>query len=305
MPNHIRRLPKRPLLASLSGPVSVVAPARRSRADRGAYLYIAPAFGLAILFSFFSMAVSFYASLHQWDPFVGKGEFVGLDNYRRNLVGEDSVFWIALVNTSLYVVMALVGMLLSSLPLALLCRKAAYLQGLFRTVYFIPSITPGVVVALIFYQIFGVWGQLLDSSATALPAIALMGVWSGAGYNMLIFLAGLNEIPEEFYDAARIDGANPLQEFWRITIPLLRNTLTFVTVMTIIGAYQVFTSVYVMTQGGPERATEVLAFNIFINAFSVAGQMGYASAAAWLLFAVIAVFVVIQMRIFQSRRIYD
>lgn len=285
--------------------MSVTARSKRPRVDWSAYLYIAPAFGLAILFSFFSMGVSFWASLHDWDPFIGAGAFVGLENYRRNLLGDDSVFWVALKNTTAYVGMALVGMLVTALPLALLCRKAAYLQGLFRTVYFIPSITPGVVVALIFYQIFGVWGQLLDSSATALPAIALMGVWSGAGYNMIIFLAGLNEIPQDFYDAARIDGASPLQEFRKITMPLLTNTVTFVTVMTIIGAYQVFTSVYVMTQGGPERSTEVLAFNIFINAFSVAGQMGYASAAAWLLFAVIAVFVVIQMRMFKSRRIYD
>src|SRR5205823_3732046 len=202
----------------------------------------------------------------------------------------------ALRNTTAYVGMALVGMLGTALPLALLCRKARYLQGLFRTLYFIPSITPGVVVALIFYQLFGVWGKLLDSSATALPALALMGVWSGTGYNMLLFLAGLSEIPQDFYDAARIDGAGALDEFRHITLPLLQNTVAFVTVMTIIGAYQVFTSVYVMTQGGPERSTEVLAFNIFTNAFSVAGQMGYASAAAWLLFLVIGFFVIVQMR---------
>jgi multiple sugar transport system permease protein len=278
---------------------------KRARIHWSAYLYIAPAFGLALLFSFCSMAVSFYTSFHNWDPFVGGGQYVGLENYRRVLFGEDSVFWIALRNTTLYVLMAVAGMLLTALPLALLCRKAVYLQGLFRTLYFIPSITPGVVVALIFYQIFGVWGKLLDSSTTALAAIALMGVWSGAGYNMVIFLAGLSEIPSDFYDAARIDGANPIQEFRHITIPMLRNTLVFVTVMTIIGAYQVFTSVYVMTQGGPERSTQVLAYMVFVNAFSVAGQMGYASAAAWLLFVVISVFVVMQMRSFRSKRIYD
>ena len=278
---------------------------RRSRAEWGAYLYVAPAFLLAFLFSFFSMGVSFWTSLHNWDPFAGAGRYVGLDNYRRALFGVDSVFWIALRNTSVYVLMVLVGTLCTALPLALLCRKARYLQGLFRTIYFLPSITPGVVVALIFFQLFGIWGQWLDNSATALGAIALMGVWSGAGYNMLIFLAGLNEIPSDFYDAARIDGAGPLEEFRHVTIPMLRNTLVFVIVMTIIGAYQVFTSVFVMTQGGPERSTEVLAFNIFMNAFSVAGQMGYASAAAWLLFVVIGVFVVIQMRLLRSRRIYD
>ena len=121
----------------------------------------------------------------------------------------------------------------------------------------------------------------------------------------LLFLAGLSEIPADFYDAARIDGASPVQEFWHVTVPMLRNTLVFVTVLTIIGAYQVFTSVYVMTQGGPERSTQVLAYMVFINAFSVAGQMGYASAAAWLLFLVISFFVVVQMRSFRSKRIYD
>lgn len=276
-----------------------------TRAEWSAYLYIAPAFGLALLFSFFSMGVSLWTSLHDWDTVAGRGRFVGLENYHRVLFGVDSAFWVALRNTTFYVVMVLVGMLVVSLPLALLCRKARYLQGLFRTFYFLPSITPGVVVALIFYQIYGVWGGLLDRSATALPALASMGIWSGAGYNMLIFLAGLKEIPQDFYDAARIDGAGPLDEFRHVTLPLLRNTLVFVIVMTIIGAYQVFTSVYVMTQGGPERSTQVLAFDIFMNAFSVAGQMGYASAAAWLLFLVIGVFVVLQMRLLRSRRIYD
>ena len=280
-------------------------PLRHSRTDWTAYLYIAPALLLVFLFSFLSMGVSFWTSLHEWDAFAGGGRYVGLNNYRRVLFESDSAFWVALRNTTLYVLMVLVGMLCTALPLALLCRKARYLQGLFRTLYFIPSITPGVVVALIFYQIFGVWGNLLDRQSAALPALALMGIWSGAGYNMLLFLAGLMEIPTEFYDAARIDGAGPVAEFRHVTIPLLRNTTVFVTVMTIIGAYQVFTSVYVMTQGGPERSTEVLAFGIFVNAFSVAGQMGYASAMAWLLFLVIGAFVFLQMRLIRSRRIYD
>jgi multiple sugar transport system permease protein len=273
--------------------------------DWSPYLYIAPAFSLALLFSFFSMGVSFWTSLHEWDPFAGGGRFVGLDNYHRVLSGVDSLFWVSLRNTSVYVAMVLAGMLLTSLPLALLCRNVRSLQGVFRTLYFLPSITPGVVVALIFYQIFGVFGQPLDRAGTALGAIALMGIWSGAGYNMLIFLAGLNEIPTDFYEAARLDGANSWQEFWHVTLPMLRNTLVFVIVMTIIGAYQVFTSVYVMTQGGPEHSTQVLAFDIFMDAFSVAGQMGYASASAWLLFLVIGVFVAMQMRLLRSRRLYD
>ena len=170
-------------------------------------------------------------------------------------------------------------------------------QALFRTLYFLPSITPGVVLALVFFHIFGNYGQLLDRSWTALPALALLGVWAGAGYNMVIFLAGLTEIPNHLYEAADIDGANRWLQFRHVTIPLLRNTLVFVSVMTIIGSFQVFTSVYIMTNGGPERSTEVIAYTIFINAFAVAGQMGYASALAWILFLIILVLTLIQLKL--------
>ncbi|MFC1525975.1 carbohydrate ABC transporter permease [Candidatus Latescibacterota bacterium] len=269
------------------------------------YLYIAPAFAVVVVFSFVSMGVSFWASLQRYDAFAGGSGFVGLDNYRRALAGDDSYFWLAMRHTVVYVVLSVAGVLLTSLPLALLCLRARYGQALFRTLYFIPSITPGVVLALVFFHIFGVWGGLLDSAGSALPALALLGIWAGVGYNMVIFLAGLTEIPQHLYDAARVDGANRWQQFQHVTVPMLRNTLVFVTVMTIIGSFQVFTSVYIMTGGGPERSTEVIAYTIFLNAFSVAGQMGYASALAWLLFAAIFVFVLIQMRTFRSRRVYD
>lgn len=269
------------------------------------YLYIGPAFFFTILFSFVSMGLSLWISFRRYDPFAGDGGWVGLANYSRALLSDDSYFWLALKNTTFFVVMVVIGMLLTSLPLAMLCRRAKIGQTLFRTLYFVPSITPGVVVALVFLQIYGVWGKLLDHSNTALPALALMSVWTHSGYNMIIFLAGLSEIPEHLYEAARVDGANMWQQFVHVTIPMLRNTLVFVTVMTIIGAYQVFTSVYIMTKGGPERSTEVIAYSIFMNAFAVAGQMGYASALAWLLFLVVLVFVTLQMRAFRSRNLYQ
>lgn len=269
------------------------------------YAYIAPALTVACIFSFVSMGISLWVSFQHYDAFAGSSQFVGLDNYRRALTSPDSYFWLAMRHTAVYVVLSVVGVLVTALPLALLCLRAKVGQALFRTLYFLPSITPGVVLALVFYHIFGNYGQLLDRSWTALPALALLGVWAGAGYNMVIFLAGLTEIPQILYDAARVDGASRWQQFVHVTLPMLRNTLVFVTVMTIIGSFQVFTSVYIMTSGGPERSTEVIAYSIFVNAFAVAGQMGYASALAWLLFAVIFVFVFLQMRVFRSRRIYD
>jgi multiple sugar transport system permease protein len=269
------------------------------------YAYIAPAALVTTVFSFVSMGISFYASFHDYDAFAGASRFAGLSNYSRALFETDSYFWLAVRHTLFYALKSVVGVLLTALPLAMLCQNARKGQALFRTLYFLPSITPGVVVALVFFHLFGVWGRLLDSPATALPSLALLGVWSGAGYNMIIFLAGLTDIPQHLYDAARVDGAGRWSQFRHITIPMLRNTLVFVTVMTVIGAFQVFTSVYIMTGGGPERSTEVITYTIFINAFSVAGQMGYASAMGWLLFAVIFVFVFIQMRIFRSRNVYD
>ena len=269
------------------------------------YLYVAPALTVACVFSFVSMGISLWVSFHHYDAFAGASGFVGLDNYRRALFEPDSYFALAMRHTAVYVALSVAGTLVTALPLALLCLRAHYGQTLFRTLYFLPSITPGVVLALVFYHIFGNYGQLLDRSLTALPALVLLGVWAAAGYNMVIFLAGLTEIPRFLYDAARVDGASRWQQFRHVTVPMLRNTLVFVTVMTVIGSFQVFTSVYIMTSGGPERSTEVIAYSIFINAFAVAGQMGYASALAWLLFAATFVFVFLQMRLFRSRRIYD
>ncbi|MDA0337337.1 MAG: sugar ABC transporter permease [bacterium] len=269
------------------------------------YWYIAPAFAITVAFSFVSMGLSLHASLHDFDAFVGSTGFVGFDNYRRALFAEDSYFWLTMRTTVLYVIMSVFGVLITAVPLAMLCRRVPRGQAFFRTLYFLPSITPGVVIALIFYHLFGNWGQLLDRSDTALPALASLGVWAGAGYNMVIILAGLADIPPHLYEAARVDGAGLWQQFRHITVPMLRNTLVFVTVMTIISSFQVFTSVYIMTLGGPERSTEVIAYTIFINAFAVAGQMGYASALAWLLFVVVSFFVFLQMRIFRSRSVVD
>ena len=275
------------------------------RHQPAAYLFIAPAFAVITLFRLVSMGISLYVSLHDWDVVAGPGRYVGAGNYVRALTDHGSVFWLALRNTVLYVVMTVIGVLGTSLPLALLCRKARHGQTLFRILYFLPSITPMVVISLVWIWLLQSWSTLMDRPQTALLSIALVEVWQASGYNMLLFLAGLNDIPQEYYDAARVDGASRVQEFRHITLPLLRNTLVFVTVMLVVGSFQVFTQAYIMTNGGPQRSTEVLGLQVFRNAFSYAGQMGYASAMAWLLFAALFAFIMIQMRVFRSRRVHD
>jgi len=293
----------------------------REKSDSAGYLFVLPAAVVIVTFSFVAIAICFWVSLRHWDVLGSTSEFIGLDNYRRALFHPDSMFRLALLNTGWYVVMVVPCTLCTSFTLALMAQRLKHGSALIKTIYFIPSITPTVIISLVWFQLYDgfrlltrSWAHagwigdeinLLGATATAMPALALMAVWQASGYNMVIFLAGLSDIPQQFYDAASVDGAGRARQLWNITIPLLRNTLIFVSVMLIIGAFQVFTSVYIMTQGGPANSTEVMASLIFHNAFEATGQTGYACALAWLMFGVVFVFVMIQMKVFRSRRIYD
>lgn len=269
------------------------------------YLYVAPALLVICVFGFLAMGLSLWISLTRYDLVAGSHGYVGLANYREALSGKDSVFRVAFLNTFYYVVLAVPATLVVSLLLGLMAHRVRRAQAFFRTIYFLPTITPMVIVSLVWFQLLGVYGNPLGSVTWAMPAIALLGVWQGCGYFMVIFLAALSDIPQDFYDAASIDGANAWQQFRHVTIPLLRNTTAFVLVMLIIGAFQVFTQIYIMTNGGPAGSTDVLAAVVFKDAFQATGRAGYAAAMSWLMFLVVAVFVAIQMRLTRSGRIYD
>ena len=300
----------------MTGSARAEQPAMHPRTERTGYLFVLPAGVIIIAFSFVAIGISFWVSLRHWDVLAQSSTYIGLDNYRRALFDPDSLFPVALANTAWYVVMVVPCTLATSFILAMMAnRLKGTASAVVKTIYFIPSITPAVIVSLVWFQLYDAfrlmtqeWGHevnLLGLPATAMPALALMAVWQGSGYNMVIFLAGLADIPREMYDAASVDGAGRLRQLWYVTIPLLRNTLIFISVMLVIGAFQVFTSVYIMTQGGPANSTEVMASLIFHNAFEATGQTGYACALAWLMFAVVLVFVIIQMKVFRSRQIYD
>ena len=279
------------------------------------------------------MIVSFWVSLHHWDILIPVHPFVGLENYREVLFSPDTLFWVALANTSYYVLLVVPSVIVSAFLLALIAQRAPAGQPFFKAAFFLPSITPIVVVSLIWMWLYRFDGPLnsvlsaifvpvnvivtqaggtafappnwLVDARTAMPAVVVMSAWQACGYYSVIFLAGLADIPKEFYEAAEVDGAGAVRKLWYITIPLLRNTFVFVSVMLVITAFQVFTQVYIMTRGGPGSATEVMTSRIFKRAFQTYGGLGGACAMAWLLFAVVFIFVLVYMRIVRSRKLYE
>jgi multiple sugar transport system permease protein len=295
--------------------------------------FVFPATVIVLLFSFAAIAYSFWVSLHNWDILIPEHPYVGFDNYREVLFGRDTIFWIALGNTLYYVVLLVPSVLVTAFALSLLAYKAPYGQSFFKTAFFLPSVTPVVVISLIWMWLYRFDGPVnhalglaysglnplmhvfglaplsppnwLTDKSTAMPAIVIMSTWQAAGYYSVVFLAGLSEIPREFYEAAHVDGAGALKSLWYITLPLLRNTFVFVSVMLVIGGFQVFTQVYIMTRGGPGTATEVMTSAVFKRAFQSYGAMGTAAAMAWLMFAIVFVFVLVYMRLVRSRRLYD
>ena len=287
----------------------------RLRKTWAGYLFVSPAALLIILFSYVAMVFSLYISFFQWDIITERHTFVGIDNFRRAFAAP--VVQVSFKNTAIYVVAIVPGIVVGSLALAVLGNQVRRGRALFRTVYFIPTITPGVVVAMLWVWIFeptGALNRLLASigisgpnwlfdKGTALLAIIIMTLWSAMGYYMIIFMAGLSDIPEVFYEAAKVDGANRWATFWSITIPLLRNSLIFVFVTLTIGGFQMFTQVFIMTRGGPVQATQTVQYTIYQQAFQLL-EMGYASAISWMLFAVILFFSGLQLKLFLSRELY-
>ncbi len=238
-------------------------------------------------------------------------EFVGLENYRS--MPDDPLFFTTVKNT-LYFSAAFIPLsILVGLVLALLCHGKRRGMRVFRTAFFVPYVVNVVAVSLVWFWFYsptqGVINGVLStvgidgpawlvSTRWAMPAIIFLTVWKSFGYNMVLFLAGLQGIPEQLYEAATIDGANAWQRFRHITVPMLSPTTFFVVIISIIGSFQVFDQALVMTGGGPGVATTTLVLFIYQVGFQ-SFQMGYAAAAAWLLFVVVMVFTVIQ---FQAQR---
>jgi multiple sugar transport system permease protein len=278
------------------------------------YLFVAPATLYLVLFSFVPMVVAAYLSLYRWPLLNPDREFVGLGNYVEAL--RDPFFRGAFVNTLLYAAMSVPLGMLSSLAVAVLVSQKLRGMAFFRTLYYVPAVSSGVAISMVWIWVFmpqdglvnyclrlvGGAGDVdfLGDPHLVMPALVLMSMWIGLGPRMVIFLAGIQGIPQSLYESAQIDGAGAWQRFWHITLPMLVPTTFFVLVTSTIGAFQLFTPVYVMTKGGPRRATDVVVYHIFKEAWHKF-HIGSASAQSYVLLAVILVISLIQFRLMRRQ----
>lgn len=281
-----------------------------SRETIAGYLFLLPNIVGFVIFTALAVVASAGISLTEWD-LLSDPVFVGFDNYVE-LFTNDPLFRTVLWNTFYFTIVSVPASTIIALALALVFNTGLRMIPLFRTAYFLPVITATVVVALIwrwFYNPdFGIlnyvlWRLGVDSPPNwlasrtwAMPAIIIMATWKQVGYNMVIFLAGLQAIPSTLYEAASIDGAGRWRRFLNITLPLLTPTTFFVLVISIIGSLQVFDAVLVLTDGGPANATRTMVYHIWQEAF-VFLEMGYAAAVAWVLFFIVFLVTLAQWRL--------
>jgi multiple sugar transport system permease protein len=271
---------------------------RRRGDGRIASLFAAPSMTGLALFTLFPIAMSLVMAFFRW-PAVGAREFTGLSNFADLL--HDAVFRRALFNTLLFVVLYLPLNLIVSVGLAVWISPRMKGRRALRVLFFLPVVTPMVANAIVWrliYQPNGlIDGTLQSVTGTHAPnflgehgwamfAVVAMSVWQGFGYNMLVFSAALDAIPEQILDAAQLDGARPWQLFFRVTLPMISPSMFFASTMTLITSFQVFTQPFLLTGGGPGVDTETLMMFVYNQGFSIY-QFGFASAAAWILFVLI------------------
>jgi multiple sugar transport system permease protein len=272
--------------------------------------------GIFFVFTLVPVAYALFLSFTNYDVFT-KMDWVGVANYQD--VFEDELFWRAFWNTTTYTAWSIPISMGIGLGLALLLNQKLTGLGVYRTVYYVPVVTSMVAVAMIWIQLFdplygvisnafeavGIRGiNWLGDPNLAMPSIIAVSVWKVIGWNMLIYVAGLQGIPQYLKEAAAIDGANLWQSFWKITLPLLQPTTFFIFVTSLIGAFQVFDQVYVMTGGGPAGATTTLVHQIYNAAFK-ALDMGYAAAMSFVLFGIILVVSLFSIRAIRGEVAYQ
>ncbi len=275
------------------------------------YLFIAPHLISVICFLFIPLLYSLFISFYDFNLFKGfaGSVFAGLDNYRK-LIMDERVF-VSISNNIKYMLGTIPITLCLALFLAVFLNDRVYMKNILRTVFFLPYIASVAAMGIVWMRIFsptmGLLNNLLakvgvlnppgwlSSEKWALPALMIMAVWGGLGYNIVIYMSGLQSIDRSLYESAQIDGASFLQKIRYIIVPLLSPTTFFLIITSIISSFQVFGAINIMTKGGPGDATYVIAYYTYMTAFSNF-KMGYASAMSWLLIAIIFVITLIQWK---------
>ncbi|MBA3873295.1 MAG: sugar ABC transporter permease [Anaerolineae bacterium] len=279
------------------------------------YLFLLPGLALYFLWMLYPLIYELYISFFDWKIIPGQqSTFIGFENYQKAL--NDAAFWLSLRNTFQYTAVTTIGQLVLSLAAALLLHRVIVGKKIFRAIYYLPVVTSWVVISFLFEFIFssspaGLINYLLVNvlhiasepiswigrADTAWIIIYTLGIWKGVGWGMVIFLAALQGIPTELYEAASIDGADEWKQFTRITLPLIRRTTSFVVVALIIGGFQVFISVFLITGGGPLHRTEVLLSYMYNQSFNKL-SFGYGAALSYILAAIVVLISFLQMRFF-------
>lgn len=298
-------------------PINRALTRRRRKEVLAAYLFLAPGFALFALVILYPIVRAAQISLYRWAIVPGiPSEWVGLANYSRAL--HDPVFWRGLVNTGFYMAVTVPVQILLGLAIAVLLDARMPARTFFRTLFYLPVVTSWVVVSLLFRYLFITDGGLvnwflrdvanvtsqnvdwLGQRWTAMTAIAILGVWKGIGWSMVIFLAALQGVPHELEEAAAVDGANAWRRFRAVALPAIRPVVAFVTVMLVIGGFNVFISVFLMTNGGPLDQTQVLLTYMYRQAFTFL-DFGYGTAISFTLTVIVFALSVTQLRLFRRR----
>lgn len=268
------------------------------------------------IFWLYPLIYAAYLSLTDYNTLNGEAVFKGFANYSK--IMTDDIFWKSLGNTLIFTFGTVpITTSLALLLAVFLNSKLVRFKEFFRASYFMPTVTSLVVISLIFTNLYAKEGYVnsllsllnlpysergwLLEPSTALFSIMAMDVWMATGYYMVLILAGMQAIPNDLYESAKLSGANIRQMFFRITLPLLKPTLLFILVINTIKSFQIFIEIFVMTKGGPLNATTTLVYMIFVNAFEKSDQMGYASALAYILFFILIIFSLVQMRLLREK----
>jgi multiple sugar transport system permease protein len=302
--------------SSIARPGRVSSPRRRRRFTLTPYLFLLPGVVIFVVAIIWPAVSAFQMSLYHWNVFNAQlSQWSGIDNYLTAF--KDPHFWQSLANSAIYMVATVIPQMVIGLFIALLLKKKSPVQPLFRVLFYLPVVTSWVVVSLLFKFLFDDSGlinftlhdflHLMNSDVSwladrwsALVVICLLGIWKGIGWSMMIYLAALQGVPESLEEAAEMDGANRWQRFRAVTIPAINPATVFISVMLVIGGLNVFTSVQLITGGGPVGQTDVVLTYMYTQAFNFS-DFGYASTLAVILAVFVFILAMLQLRILRTR----